>query len=117
MSDSTEIYICQPGQGLKEGKLEYSNRVHNREEAECDAEQRCRLDPSIDRIAYYSVDEAGKFRNFYTHKNSSTNSRAAAVPKQRGRAGGAARPASVSVRRPGRNPTLLQKIRAVFEVD
>lgn len=113
MSESTEIYICKPGQGLKEGKLEYSSRIRTREEAECDAAQRCRLDPSIDRIAYYAVDETGRFRNFYTYRNA----RAAAAPQQRVRAGGAARPASVRVRRPVRTPTLMQRIRAVFEED
>ena len=110
MSDLTEIYICKPGQELKQGKLEHSN-ISTKDEAAKDAKSRCKYDPTIGRIAYYAIDESGKFRNFHTHENSK-----AAASKPRPVSGGrASRPAGAPVRRPGRS--LLQRIRAAFEED
>lgn len=68
MSGATEIYICKPGQEIKQGKLEYS-AIANREEATADAERRARADPSIGLIAYYAVGEDGSFRSLYTYEN------------------------------------------------
>jgi hypothetical protein len=110
MSDLTEIYICKPGQELKQGKLEHSN-ISTKAEAEKDAKSRCKYDPTIGRVAYYAVDESGKFRNFYTYDNT----KAAFVPKPRPASGAAAKP--TPVRKPQRAPTLFQRIRAAFEVD
>ena len=39
------LYICKPGQEIKQGKLEYST-IATREEATADAERRARADPS-----------------------------------------------------------------------
>jgi len=111
MADLTEIYICKPGQELKQGKLEHSN-ISTKEEAEKDARSRCKYDSSIGRIAYYAVDESGKFRNFYTHDNTK-----ATTPKPRPASGAAARPAVAPARRPARTPSLFQRIRAAFEED
>ena len=68
MSGGTEIYICKPGQEIRQGKLEYST-IATREEAAADAERRSRADPSIGLIAYYSVGEDGSFRSLYTYEN------------------------------------------------
>lgn len=64
---STEVYICKPGQALKEGKVVYAD-VDNRAEAEADAKARCSDDPTIAKIAYYTVSEDGDFRCIYTHQ-------------------------------------------------
>jgi hypothetical protein len=68
---STEIYICKPGQALKEGRVEYSD-IDNRAEAEADAKRRCDGDPTIAKIAYYAVTPDGDFRCIYTHQGSAT---------------------------------------------
>lgn len=64
---STEIYICKPGQALKEGKVEYAD-IDSRLDAEDDAKYRCNADRSIAKIAYYKVSPDGDFRCFYTHQ-------------------------------------------------
>lgn len=69
MAETTEIYICRGGQSLDEGRLEYSNFVETREEAEADAVQRCKFDPSVTKVAYYAVTESGEFRNLFTYHN------------------------------------------------
>ena len=110
MSEVTEIYVCKPGQALKEGKLEYSSTITRREEAEADALRRCRSDATIARIAYYAIDESGKFRNFYTYENPNAAKpaprRAASAPAAAGRS-----------RRRREKPTLIRRIRAFFEED
>ncbi|MPY71934.1 MAG: hypothetical protein GEU92_17850 [Alphaproteobacteria bacterium] len=109
MSGATEIYICQPGQPLKEGRVEYGT-METRDEAASDAARRCTADPSIGCIAYYAVDAKGGFRNFYTHENPK-----AGKPKS-------PRPAAVAAAKPGKRParlapTLLQRVRELFEED
>ena len=69
MSAITEIYICQPGQALKEGKLVVSYDVTNRDHARTDAVARCRLDKNIARIIYYAIRDDGDFRTLYSHDN------------------------------------------------
>lgn len=64
---STEVYICKPGQSLKQGKVEYAD-IDNRREAEADARARCAADPTIAKIAYYTVSPDGDFRCIYTHQ-------------------------------------------------
>ena len=66
---ATEIYVCKPGQALKEGKVVYSSHVTNRDEAMSDAEDRIRRDRSIAKIAYYALNQEGDFRLFYSHTN------------------------------------------------
>ena len=66
MSDVTEIYICKDGQKLKDGKLEYSSQVENKEQAEADARRRCSQDTTI---ANYKVSPEDKFTNFFTYDN------------------------------------------------
>ena len=74
----TEIYSCKEGQKLKEGKLDLSHDITSREQAEGDAKRRCKVDPSIKKVAYYYVTEDGRFRNFFTY----TNTAATPAPKK-----------------------------------
>jgi len=111
MSELTEIYICKPGQELKQGKLEHSN-ISTKEEAAKDAKSRCKYDPTIGRIAYYSVDATGNFRSIYTYDNTR-----ATTPKPRPANGSSTRPVAAPVRRPAPTPSLFQRIRAAFEED
>lgn len=76
---STEIYICKPGQALKEGKVEYSD-IDNRAEAEADAKYRCNADPTIAKIAYYAVTPDGDFRCIYTHQGETAAAPAKSKP-------------------------------------
>jgi len=69
MSGTTEIYLCRAGQSLKQGRVEYSDSIANRNEAQSDAEARCSRDNKLAKIAYYAVNEAGDFRVIYTHNN------------------------------------------------
>ncbi len=69
MADMTEIYICRKGQSLKEGKLELSDYIAGRADAEDDARLRCQRDQRIAKVSYYAVNESGRYRNFYTYKN------------------------------------------------
>ncbi len=103
MSGVTEIYICRPGQALKEGRMEYGS-METRAEAEADAAQRLRLNPGIAKIAYYAVSDNGDFRCIYSRNNPQ-----APAPEPR-------RPARPRKAKP-RKPSLLRRIRAVFEVD
>ena len=66
---AVEIYICREGQSLKEGKVEYSSSIYERDDAASDAENRCRGNTWIQKIAYYKVNEAGDFRVLFTYNN------------------------------------------------
>ncbi len=68
MSGTTEIYICKPGQAIREGKVEYSS-IETRGEAEADAARRVGKDPTIANITYYAVKEDGDFRSLYRFDN------------------------------------------------
>ncbi|NKB19564.1 MAG: hypothetical protein GKS01_03370 [Alphaproteobacteria bacterium] len=68
MAGTTEIYICYPGQAVKEGKCEYSD-ISSRMEADGDAARRFADDPKIAKIAYYKVDEDGAFKILCTKEN------------------------------------------------
>ncbi len=66
---ATEIYLCKEGQALKAGRVEYSDSIETRAEAEVDAKDQCRRDPSIARVAYYAVTADGDFESIYTYRN------------------------------------------------
>lgn len=108
MSGATEIYICQPGQAIKEGRVEYSS-IETRGEAEADAAQRVRKDPSIAKIAYYAVKENGDFRSLYSFDNP----HAAKAPSRRSAMDEQDAPRPVTTRK----KSLFERIRAVFEED
>ncbi|MFN3077085.1 MAG: hypothetical protein ABT940_09445 [Alphaproteobacteria bacterium] len=107
---ATEIYSCKDGQGLREGKLDYSSEVNTKEEAEVDAQRRCQKDPTIKRVAYYAVSEDGRFKNFFTYNNANARPAGKSPP----------RPGGQPARRPGKIPpaprpkTLWERILAVL---
>ncbi len=69
MSDAVEIYVCMPGQSLKEGKVEYSQTIYDKFAAEQDAQKRVKINPKIHKIAYYKINAEGDFRIFYSFTN------------------------------------------------
>lgn len=66
---TVEIYVCREGQSLKEGKVEFSSSIYDRDDAQSDAERRCRGNTWMQKVAYYKVNEEGDFRIIYTHQN------------------------------------------------
>lgn len=66
---TVEIYLCKPGQALKDGHLVYSDAIHCRADAEADALQRIKTNPGLAKIAYYQVSETGDFKILYSHQN------------------------------------------------
>lgn len=108
MSGATEIYICRPGQAIKEGRVEYGS-METRGEAESDAEGRLRIDPSIGKIAYYAVSDSGDFRCIYTR----TNPNARAPEPKRQSAEALSRPPAPAPSR----PSLLRRLLSVLEED
>jgi hypothetical protein len=69
MSAATEIYLCRPGQALKQGRVEYSDSITTKAEAEADAIQRCKWDKKLAKIAYYAVNAEGDFKIILTYNN------------------------------------------------
>ena len=110
MSRTTEIYTCRPGQDIKQGKLEISQDVATREAAMADAFRRSQADPSIGTIAYYSVGDDGAVETLFTYESSKTPEPA----KQPAPAGGKAGIPKGS-RKKARKPSLLGRLRSVFE--
>ncbi len=80
MPDVVEIYICKPGQELKQGQLVVSNDIGSRDDARADAEDRCNGNPGIARIAYYAISENGDFKPYFSF----TNPNAQAAPQDAG---------------------------------
>ncbi len=77
MPDVVEIYICKPGQELKQGQLVVSNDIDSRDDARADAEDRCSGNPWIARIAYYAISPNGDFKPYFSY----TNPNAEAAPQ------------------------------------
>ena len=102
---ATEIYSCKEGQALKEGKLDYSDSIDTREEAEPDAKRRCQKDPSIKKVAYYRVDASGAFRVFYSYTNPHCKPAPAAKP-----ALSKTKPTVRKSVKPPPKPSLLQRL-------
>ncbi len=69
MDGGAEIYICKDWQSLEEAEIEYSDQIENRKQAEEDAEEMCRLEPRIRKIAYYAVSDKGAYRRIFTFEN------------------------------------------------
>ena len=69
MAGTTEIYLCRAGQALKQGRVEYSDSIANKADAEADAIQRCKWDKKLAKIAYYAVTVEGDFRIILTYTN------------------------------------------------
>lgn len=66
---TTEIYSCKEGQSLKQGKIDYSSHITTKNDAASDAERRCARDPSLKKIAYYTMGQDGEFRLLYSYTN------------------------------------------------
>ena len=80
MSGITEIYISKFGERLEDGALQTTEDIQNRDQAERDAQEMCRRDPTIDKIAYYSVRDDGNNRHLLTYTNPSNPLRNRAMP-------------------------------------
>jgi len=112
MSGATEIYICEPGQPVEQGRIEYSAKIRSRYDAEKDALDRCAADPSIGKIVYYAVSEDGDFKSILTYDNP----RARKVKKHCVPAGAVSRNTVKKGRRKQqKNPGLIDRLRRVFE--
>ncbi|GAB6052216.1 hypothetical protein JCM17960_10360 [Magnetospira thiophila] len=91
-----EIYICKPGQALKEGRMEMNADISSKEEAISDAERRVKMSPGIAKIAYYLLSDSGSFRCIYTHTNDAP---ATSKPPRRHGGGGPSGPVKVAAKK------------------
>ncbi|CAA7627785.1 conserved hypothetical protein [Candidatus Terasakiella magnetica] len=101
---TTEIYSCREGQELKQGKLDYSD-IEDRGEAENDAKRRCKLDPTIKKVAYYKVAADGDFRMFYSYTNPNCK------PAPKPMAAGAPPKRKPAPKKPAPPPSLLERLK------
>lgn len=108
MSGSTEIYICRPGQALTDGRVEYGD-ISTKAEAEADATERLRYDPSIGKIAYYAMSPNGDFKCILTKQNPKTAQTRAKPP-----AGIATRPTKPRAKKIAK-PTLMRRVLSLFQ--
>jgi hypothetical protein len=69
MPDIVEIYLCKAGQKLEEGRLVMSNDITDKDAAKSDAEARCKISPSLARIAYYAISSNGDFKPYFSYTN------------------------------------------------
>ncbi|MBT4748351.1 MAG: hypothetical protein HOO19_03415 [Rhodospirillaceae bacterium] len=69
MPDVVEIYMCKAGEKLEDGKLAVSNDIYDKEAAKTDAIKRCKISPSLARIAYYAINDNGDFKPYYSYNN------------------------------------------------
>ena len=111
MAKTTEIYTCQPGQDIKQGKLEISEAITSREAAMADAFKRTKADPSIAQIAYYSVGENGDVEPLFSYETTKSP-KSAKVSAPRGAKAG---PAKGSRKKAVKKKSLFGRLRAVFE--
>ena len=107
MSGITEVYVCKFGERLEDGALQTTTEIASRDDAERDAEAMCQRDPTIDRIAYYSVKDDGNHRHLLTYTNPTNPRRAQREPNPP-----TPRPALRTRKRAA--PTFWQRILAMF---
>ena len=69
---SVEIYLVKPGQAVTDGTLVSSSDIHSRADAQADAKDRLKMDPSLAKIVYYKISETGSFKVLYSHENPNT---------------------------------------------
>lgn len=79
---AVEIYLCKPGQELKQGKVEVSDSIESKADAQRDALQRCARDRSLAKVAYYQVNENGDFKVIYTYNNPNIGNEEEEKPKK-----------------------------------
>lgn len=86
---TVEVYCARAGQSLKQGEMSTLPYLSSKEDARSDAEARCRRDPTIAKVAYYTIAETGDFRLYFTYTNprpavAATKPRAAASARGAG---------------------------------
>lgn len=69
MPEITEIYSVRGEANIRDGALEYSEAISDRNAAEADAQARCNRDPSIRKVVYYRVSDEGSFRTLFSYDN------------------------------------------------
>lgn len=69
MAGAMEVYICRNWQPLEEAEIEFSRHIETREHAKLDAEEVCRQDPKVRKVAYYSITESGSWRLVFAYEN------------------------------------------------
>ena len=83
MAGTTEIYLCRAGQPIKQGRVEYSDEIESREDAQADAIQRCKWDKKVAKIAYYAVNDEGDFKIILTYNNPNYEKAEEEKPKEK----------------------------------
>ncbi len=78
MPDVVEIYLCKAGQKLEEGRMIVSHDIPDKEAARADALNRCKISPSLARIAYYAITSNGDFKPYFSYTNPDIDN---AIPK------------------------------------
>ncbi|WP_417793665.1 hypothetical protein [Terasakiella pusilla] len=106
MVDAVEIYICKKGQKIEEGQMVMTNDIDCKEAAKEDAEKRCKIVPSTERIVYYDV-SGGGFKVLYSYTNPNVKEAKRSRPMGRG---GAA-PAPVKKKKVARQKGMWEKIK------
>jgi len=89
VSNVVEIYICNEGQDLRQGRLETSQEIANRTDAEADAQYRCSEDNAIQKIAYYSLTDEGDAKKLLIYENPHFSGATAKAGAQRSNGSGA----------------------------
>jgi len=69
MPDVVEIYMCKAGQKLDQGQMVVSHDITDKEAAKADAESRCKINPTLARVAYYAINPNGDFKPYYAYAN------------------------------------------------
>jgi hypothetical protein len=108
MVDVVEIYICKKGQKIEEGQMVMSHDIDCKEAAKEDAEKRCKIIPSIEKVVYYDVGGGG-FRVLFSYTNPNVKD----VVKNRPRPMGGAVPLKKK-KVPPKKVGLWQKIKQSF---
>lgn len=111
MADVVEIYICKKGQKIEEGQMVMSHDIDCKEAAKEDAEKRCKIIPSIERVVYYDVGGGG-FKVLFSYTNPNVVEKKDGVARRP--LGGAA--PKKKKKAPAKKPGLMQKIKKAFDL-
>ena len=109
MSGITEIYISKFGERLEDGTLQTTVDIRSREQAERDAREMCKRDPTIGKIAYYSVRDDGNNRHLLTYTNPENP---LSTPREQPATKAESRPA-FRLRKPAQ-PSIWRRITSLF---
>jgi len=108
MADVVEIYLCKKGQKIEEGQMIMSHDIDCKEAAKEDAERRCKISPTLEKIVYYDVGDGG-FKVLFSHTNPNVKD----VVKNRPRPMGGKLPTKKK-KAPPKKAGLWQKIKKSF---